>query len=198
MTYPFELIAGWPALELVNTVNARPVATRDSLGRFEDLVAWAVAVGVITEPEAERLQSANAAVREGLLRDVRALRDLTYRVFSAVAEDRPLDPLDADDLLAGLARSLPFATLRAGRSGTLELAWTDRGAIVGPLTQSAIDLLRDGPLDRVKGCPACCWLFLDRSRNGTRRWCSMDTCGSRDKMRRSRARRRVPEAGTGS
>jgi len=55
-------------------------------------------------------------------------------------------------------------------------------------TVAAVDLLRTGPLDRLKVCAACPWLFLDTSRNRSRRWCSMSDCGARLKMRRYRAR----------
>ena len=53
---------------------------------------------------------------------------------------------------------------------------------------AAIDLLRFGPLDRLKVCEGCPWLFLDLSRNHSRRWCSMNICGGTRKMRRYRAR----------
>jgi predicted RNA-binding Zn ribbon-like protein len=58
-----------------------------------------------------------------------------------------------------------------------------------PLAVAALDLLRSGPLDRLKACEGCPWLFLDTSRNRSRRWCSMDDCGSRSKTRSYRARR---------
>jgi predicted RNA-binding Zn ribbon-like protein len=57
-----------------------------------------------------------------------------------------------------------------------------------PIAVSALDLLRDGPLDQLKACEDCPWLFLDTSRNHSRRWCSMADCGTRVKMRRYRAK----------
>jgi predicted RNA-binding Zn ribbon-like protein len=65
------------------------------------------------------------------------------------------------------------------------------GELLGPLVAAAVDLLRTGPLDRLKLCDACPWLFLDTSRNHSRRWCSMNECGGRLKMRRYRERRRA-------
>ena len=62
---------------------------------------------------------------------------------------------------------------------------------------SAAALLRDGPLDRLRQCPGpdgwCGWLFLDRSRNGSRRWCSMALCGNPAKMRARAARKRAAD-----
>ena len=54
----------------------------------------------------------------------------------------------------------------------------------GAVAASAVRLLLDGPLDRIGECASCCWLFLDTSRGGRRRWCSMAVCGARVKARR--------------
>lgn len=189
IAHPLELVGGRPELDLANTVNARPRPARDGLERYEDLIAWAVAAGVVDADAAESLRGVDPVTAQRELRDARELRETVYRVFSAIAAGRPVDALDIDALLASHAAALPFATLRRGSGGRFELAWSDRGAIVGPLAQSAVDLLRGGPLRQVKECPSCGWLFLDQSRNGSRRWCSMETCGSRDKMRRYHRRR---------
>jgi predicted RNA-binding Zn ribbon-like protein len=63
------------------------------------------------------------------------------------------------------------------------------------LAHAAVDLVRGLDVRQLKACPldegGCGWLFLDRSRNGSRRWCSMDDCGARAKARRLTARRRT-------
>ena len=64
---------------------------------------------------------------------------------------------------------------------------------IWPVALSAAELLMLGDLGRVEECPGsdgCGWLFFDSSKNGRRRWCSMEGCGSRDKMRRLYARKR--------
>jgi predicted RNA-binding Zn ribbon-like protein len=60
--------------------------------------------------------------------------------------------------------------------------------VLWPIASAAVDLLRTGPLDRIKTCANCPWLFIDHSRNRSRRWCTMDECGVHLKMRRYRAR----------
>jgi predicted RNA-binding Zn ribbon-like protein len=70
----------------------------------------------------------------------------------------------------------------------------DFGRPLWPVARSAVELLTEGDLRRVKECPGagdCGWLFYDTSRNGARRWCSMEGCGSRAKMRRHYARHRA-------
>jgi predicted RNA-binding Zn ribbon-like protein len=189
MIETLDLVGGRPELDLANTVNVRPTPTRDDLASYEGLLEWAIAAGVVDEGRAETLRALEPVAAQRELRDARQLRETVYRIFSAVAAGRPVDPLAAEELLASHAGALPFATLRPTPDGQFELAWSGRAAIVGPLVQSAIDLLRSGQLHQVKECPSCGWLFLDRSRNGSRRWCSMETCGSRDKMRRYHHRR---------
>ncbi|WP_412543337.1 CGNR zinc finger domain-containing protein [Longispora sp. K20-0274] len=69
------------------------------------------------------------------------------------------------------------------------LGWP-AGHLLGELAASAVELMLHGPFDRLGECPSCGWLFLDTSRNGQRRWCSMATCGGRVKARRHHARTR--------
>jgi predicted RNA-binding Zn ribbon-like protein len=178
-----ELVGGDIALDLANTVNGPRdgVLVQDFLATPEDLAGWAVHAGVV---------AAAPAVDEQVLAATRELRDTVYSVFRALAEGRDPDPV----ALGGLARLHAAAMARARlvpAGGRFAPAWD--GEVVGPLADAAVDLLRHGPLDRLKLCDACPWLFLDTSRNHSRRWCSMGECGSRLKMRRYRARRRTTE-----
>jgi predicted RNA-binding Zn ribbon-like protein len=186
-----ELVGGDIALDLANTVNGPRdgVLDDDFLRTPEDLAAWAVHAGVA---------DAAPPVDEAALTQVRALRAAIYAVFRAVAEGREPDP----EALAVLAGQHAAAVARARlvpAADRFALTWD--GEVLGPLAAAAVDLLRHGPLDRLKLCDACPWLFLDTSRNHSRRWCSMNECGSRLKMRRYRARRRATEgrrSGSGS
>ena len=109
-------------------------------------------------------------------------------MFRAIAEGREAEEAQ----LAVLAEQHAAAVARARlvpAAGRFGLAWD--GEVLGPLAAAAVDLLRHGPLDRLKLCDGCPWLFLDTSRNHSRRWCSMSECGARLKMRRYRARARA-------
>jgi predicted RNA-binding Zn ribbon-like protein len=176
-----ELVGGDIALDLANTVNGPRdgVLDEEFLRTPEDVAAWAVHAGVVEAPP---------AVDAHVLAEIRALRDAVYAVFRAVAEGREPD-------LAALAA---LSELHAAAVARARLVPADRGFafawdgdVLGPLAAAAVDLLRHGPLDRLKLCDACPWLFLDTSRNHSRRWCTMNECGSRLKMRRYRARRRA-------
>ncbi len=114
------------------------------------------------------------------------LRETLQRVFSSIAAHREPADKDLSDLLEAHARAVAAAKLvRIG--GAFNLVWTvenDTDTLLHAVANDAVRLLGDVSLQRVKMCPNCGWLFVDASRNGSRRWCSMDTCGARDKMRR--------------
>ena len=75
--------------------------------------------------------------------------------------------------------------------GRLSWRWTSDTpkALVAELAVAVITLLRDGPTDRIKACPACGFVFIDTTKNRRRRWCSMDDCGKEEKIRRYVAKR---------
>jgi predicted RNA-binding Zn ribbon-like protein len=168
------------ALDLANTFNGPRdgAPEQEFLNTPDDLAAWAVHAGVVDERP-------GVGARE--LEQTLALRAAIYDVFRAIAEGR--EP--AAKQLDALARLYADAIARATLVPAYELAWD--GEVLGPLAVAAVELLRHGPVDRVKLCDGCPWLFLDTSRNHSRRWCSMNECGARVKVRRYRARRRATE-----
>jgi predicted RNA-binding Zn ribbon-like protein len=182
------IVGGDPALDLANTLGGSPGET---LVDYAELAAWAERVGVVESAERlEALGDERPAEAKNALTAARELRTLVDAVFRALAKgDEP--PLGAlDGLLARGAEATARARLRRG-DGSFELAWDgeDLERVVWPLAAAAVDLLRHGPLDSLKVCEGCPWLFLDTSRNRSRRWCSMNVCGGAAKMRRYRARR---------
>jgi predicted RNA-binding Zn ribbon-like protein len=165
-------LGGELCLDFVNTVDPRP-GGRDYLVDAEALRAWAHDEGLPS--------------RGGTLAPVLEIREALYRVFSATAAGRRPARGDLDAVGLAYAEALAHARLRADGS------WSSDDVLL-PVLQSAIDLLRSPRLARVKECPGvdqCGWLFLDTTKNASRRWCSMDGCGSRAKMRRYRARSRA-------
>jgi predicted RNA-binding Zn ribbon-like protein len=82
-----------------------------------------------------------------------------------------------------------------GGGVTLMIGTDPTSMIADRLTDALVDLLRNADLSRLRVCPldegGCGWLFLDRSRNLSRRWCSMDDCGAHAKARRLTERRRA-------
>ena len=187
-------------LDFVNTVEDPFGGEReDFLGDYDDLVGWSEYVDVLDAAAASRLRTLardeSRRAREVFERAI-ALRDSLERVLREIAagSEPPEDELAA--IQAEHVAALGAASL--ARSDA-RYAWSwqegdDLSAPLWPVVESAVELLTAGDLTRVKQCPGaddCGWLFYDTSRNATRRWCSMEGCGSRVKMRRHYARRKA-------
>jgi predicted RNA-binding Zn ribbon-like protein len=196
--YLFELTGGHLCLDLANTVDERRTDhPRELLARYQDLLDWGVQAEAITLREAAALREQAARDRTAAsraLRRVAGVREAIFRVFSAIAGRRTV-PADA---LAVLNRVVPeaFGKRCLERQGR-PLAWAWRHAeppeldrVLWPAVWSAAELLTSSELDRVRQCAGagCAWLFIDRSKNGTRRWCDMSVCGNRAKARRHYAK----------
>ena len=168
MVTELRIVGGDPALDLVNTLGDDRVA--DPLDDDDAFAAWAERIGA-------------GRPRTGMLAEARALRAVVDAVFRPLATGAEPAPEALAELVARAAAAIERARLVDG----FRLAWD--GDPVSALAVAALDLLRSDRLERLKACEDCPWLFLDTSRNHSRRWCSMDDCGSRSKMRRYRARR---------
>jgi predicted RNA-binding Zn ribbon-like protein len=194
-----ELVSGWPCLEFINSVdNYRLEVPVDRLEGFTDLVRLGRRVGAISEADEDTLNQMAAAKPQGAARALeraKGLRGLMYRVFRALASGQ--DPISRD--LAALNRWLADVLpqrLILPAAGGFDWSWQwDRRSfdrMLWPLVLSASDLLTSPHLGRLRQCDGhnCTWLFIDRSKNHSRRWCEMGVCGNRAKSRRVYARKK--------
>jgi predicted RNA-binding Zn ribbon-like protein len=201
---PRELpvVAGHLALDFANTVDDPEGPQRhDHLATYDGLVAWSVRVGVLGAREARALRdAADASPRSAAaaLRRAHALRDAANDVFGAIAGGRRV----RGDAWAVLRAFAVEALAEADLGRAHELRWDIDGlrSPLHPVATAAVDLLRSEQVRKVKQCAGCPWLFLDGSRNGSRRWCSMEDCGTHQKVTRyvaRRAERRASERSLG-
>jgi predicted RNA-binding Zn ribbon-like protein len=204
--YNLALLGGKLCLDFANTIDPRyGPQRREFLTCYSDLVDWARHVGVVSEHDARHLAAASRAdpaAAGAIFERAIALRETIYRIFLAPARGGQPAQADLEMLLHTYAQALASARL-VRRGAVFALDWMARvealDRMLWPVAQSALELLGSRELERVRECPGlgdCGWLFLDTSKNGSRRWCSMEGCGSRAKMRRQYARRR--EAGPGT
>lgn len=198
--FEFELTGGAPCLDLVNTVDERPTATpRERLRSYRDLVGWSRQAGLVSPADASRLlKRADRQPRaaEAALRRVRGVREALHRIMASEARGEPAPAEDVARLEGAARAALSRRRLEPRPGGGLRWTWGVDGetldAMLDPVLLSAVDLLTGDDRGRLRECAAdeCGWLFLDRSRNGSRRWCDMTVCGNRAKARRHRSRLR--------
>jgi predicted RNA-binding Zn ribbon-like protein len=189
----FDLCGGHVALDFANTMSDRPSSSPiDRLADYADLVGFAVQTGILTKTEARahmRRAASDPAAAERTLGEARALREALYAVFSAQAADRSPTPRDVEVIDA--------AWHRLSLDSDFHWTWNDGSealdSMLGPIVESAVALLTAGPRDRVRTCESdtCQWVFLDTSKNRSRRWCDMKQCGNREKARRFQERARA-------
>lgn len=195
-----KLLGGRLCLDLANTVDWHASdEPHEWLTDSGELIAWAAHAGALTGGEAEAVaRRARRRPEEAdvVLARTIALREALYRLFGAVAHGRPA----REDDLAVLNRELVAVGRWAGLVARGEgFSWEWRGEgdaperLLWPILRDALDLLRSEELGRVGQCEddRCGWLFVDRSRNRSRRWCAMEDCGNRAKARRHYRRARA-------
>jgi predicted RNA-binding Zn ribbon-like protein len=187
--HSLKLSGGHPALDFTNTVNSRGACYGpDVLRSYADLLDWAIRVGVVSSGEAMRDLPREQA--EAALERAKALREALYRIFASAGSP---DPVDLDLVQQNLRSAQDWRGLRPSRDG---YCWSwklgDPDAVAHRVALAAAELLVSPLLSRVHVCPGrnCGWLFLDTSRAGRRLWCSEETCGNRDRVRRWRERRK--------
>ncbi|MBZ9678537.1 CGNR zinc finger domain-containing protein [Mesorhizobium sp. ES1-1] len=191
-----RLVGGSPVLDFVNTVDARRDRWGpDLLRTYDDLIEWAIRVGLITSEVGAGLAKASAAAElDAALAEAKALRESIYAVFQAEAAGEPAPAPQGADLTRAASRALSNRRLcHAGAQ--FFWGWKDDGdlnTIADRVALEAAELLVTSKLRRpVREClgPYCGWLFLDSSRGGHRRWCSDASCGTHMRVRRFRASR---------
>jgi len=193
--YQFDLSGGVLCLDFANTVSRRRVPERsvDHLNSYDDLIAFAEQSKIVLPQQAEELreQARQRSVEaQDTLRRAISYRENLYRAFSALTEGKPVGSDDLQRINDAAIEALNHRRLaRADGQYRWEWQWNSKNtldSILWPIAQSAAELLTSLELATVRKCeaPDCAWLFLDQSRNRSRRWCDMKVCGNRQKARR--------------
>ena len=191
-----ELVGGALCLDFANTVNSRVDTEHDYLIQYSDLLGWAHKVGMLSPTQATQLQKRARQNQEeaGMaLATAWRIRELFYRLFSNAAKGSALSKKDMQTLIASYGEAISHSEWKK-KGDHYTTSWNvdeELAAVLWPILHSAGELLQSADLARVKECPGCGWLFVDTSKNQSRRWCSMNTCGARDKMRRYHKRQRA-------
>ena len=198
-----RLVGGILCLDFTNTLNGhRGVVMHEYLLDYRDLVLWSRHAGILNQAEASALLDAAArspAQAAPVLEKATQLRQTFFQVFSSLAGGAAPASEDLERLDAARHEAMRHTRLVPIDAG-FAISWDEPSALERPLWQvslSAAELLVSPDVGRISECDGagCDWLFLDTSRNHLRRWCSMEECGNRAKMRRRYARQREADGG---
>lgn len=190
----FQIIAGELCLDFINTLDGRavPEGQRELVPSYEDLLDWATQAGGLSAARRRVLQreaEAHPKNADAVLAQAVELRECLYRIFGPVARNRRASEDDRRCFNAYLGEALSHMELRPAQKG-FQLGWAQTDprldSLLWPIVRSASDLLTGDDLKYVRECGAgaCRWLFVDRSKNHSRRWCDMKVCGNRIKARK--------------
>lgn len=193
-----RIVGGSVALDLANTRDTAPDGNPgfDRLLDYEHLLAWAARAGVLSNEAADRFATRAATHPDeamAALNRARELRADIYEVFAAIALGRPSPVSRLESLKRFYGEALARGSL-VQRGDAFSWDWSDDHeavAVLWPVVQAAIELLTSENLQRVKHCGRCSWVFLDATKNRSRRWCSMEGCGTEEKSERFIERRRA-------
>lgn len=179
-------VAGHVALDFVNTAEQRghPDAG-EFLRTVDDLRLWGQRSGVLVSNA-----DGDAGPRE--LHAALEARELLYKLFLGRVRGQPAPPADLARLGVLASRAYQAASLNQVPGGRLAWSW-DRSKLATVrhvAVTAAVELLSQTPTARLRQCPGdhCGWFFLDTTKRGNRRWCSMSECGQDAKTARRRER----------
>jgi predicted RNA-binding Zn ribbon-like protein len=200
--FQFDLTGGHLALDLANTVSRRddPDRRKEHLASYADFLSFAVQDGIVSTRHATELRGyaqRNQSEAGRSFRKAIMLRESLYRLFAALAQKKAPRVQDLRIVNDFAVEALHHRQL-ARSNGSYHWEWQSQGKnvldrVLWPVAQSAAELLTSDDLKLVRWCeaPDCEWLFLDHSRNRSRRWCDMTSCGNRAKARRHYERTRA-------
>ncbi|HLZ58012.1 MAG TPA: ABATE domain-containing protein [Ktedonosporobacter sp.] len=195
----FDISGGHLCLDFANTLDNRMgEKPQELLSRYSDLVAWGEQTRIVSNEEARQLLEAaakhpNDAI--AVLEHVRTVREALYRILEKSVEDIAPEKSDLLILDETLAQGMSRAHLMTEENG-FSWGWVAKGeeleSVLWVVARSAAELLTSELRHDVRLCAAddCGWLFLDTSKNHSRRWCNMKSCGNRAKARRYIERKR--------
>lgn len=191
----FAYLAGNTALDYLNTRSVRDGREVELIQTYADLVDWSVGTGRINQSKAGELRGLSSRATRPALQRALHFRNSLKRLVDGLME-RGGNEAPLDDLNALLARHEVVRQVRHSPDGGFQLLLNPRPGPDEPwlvALQGTVELLADEEIELIRRCagPDCILYFLDHTRNHSRRWCSMEVCGNRAKVRAHYRRQRA-------
>jgi predicted RNA-binding Zn ribbon-like protein len=191
-----ESNSGRLALDFANTVDWHASShPEEGLTSYDKLLEWGKAHAILTAAGARSLKTQAAkrpAEAHAVLEKSIELREAIYHILSARVHKLPVRVSDLRVLNRAVAEMMVHSQIVMKGNKGFAWGWSDGheglDSILWPVVRSSVELLiSDDILERVGQCAdekGCGWLFMDTSKNKSRRWCDMGDCGNRAKARR--------------
>jgi predicted RNA-binding Zn ribbon-like protein len=199
LDHGFEYIGGDLSTDFINTKSGRLSGDgHEHVQTYADVVDFVRLAGLLKPAEAKRLIAAAEAHPERatqIHRRAVALREATFRAYDRVIQQKEPAREDMELISREAADAMAHAQMLRTADGW-EWGWSETDVLARPLwpiARAALDVLTNAPerqLLRQCSDDTCAWLFVDRTKNHSRRWCDVNTCGSRNRVREFRQRRK--------
>ena len=163
---------------------------QETLHDFTALATWCeAAFGAHAEERARRWAEKDPENAAEVFSNAIAIREAMYRIFFAMATRKTPEARDVAAVNRALDEAPARRVLLRGENGfgwRIDINGISAASLLAPVLWSAGDLMVSPDTARLRHCSndKCLWLFLDDSKNGSRRWCSMQSCGNRAKAHR--------------
>ncbi|MGY4690781.1 CGNR zinc finger domain-containing protein [Salibacterium sp. K-3] len=186
-----RLRGGDVSLDFVNTSNRKGAANQQEwLQRYDDFLHWAAHAGLLERVDDQQRAPRGHEEHEQALQKILTLREAMYDICTrAIAGKKDQESMDIVN--EELKKANQHLTLKqTAPTAFMQMYDTDADTLLWPILHHFQTLLLEGKLERIKQCrnQHCDWLFLDLTKNKSRRWCSPEICGNRAKARRYYAR----------
>jgi predicted RNA-binding Zn ribbon-like protein len=184
----FLFVGNHPCLDFINTQMIVNGESTDVLESFEDFISWLVQANLLTIAEADAAGAElNQKESTSLLQQAKILRTTLRELAARIVARKPI-PRSAINLINQILSQRPGYPQLVRRKGGFEQRFHSAAApvhnLLVPLAEVAGDLLCRADFALIKKCgnPTCILYFYDTTKNHTRNWCSMQTCGNRIKV----------------
>ena len=190
----WDFVSGNLVLDFANTTEFHASnQPEEHLKSYADLLSWSEGAGLLTHRQGmPLLDRSNKEPEAGLIVLEKALefRELIYCIFSAIARDERPSQVDLSMFNKTLVKALKNSRITNDEQG-YSWSWQNIEAslesMLWPIARETADLLTSQEINQIGECAddrGCGYLFIDTSRNHSRRWCSMEACGNRAKAQR--------------
>ena len=194
---PLDFIGGLSCLNFTNTAGGHTkIREVERIPTYSDVISWALYAELLSPLEARAISALMKAKPKDALnrvRELQAFREALHRLVTAVAHKEQPQRADFTRVRSTISKSLATAEMKPGDA---EFVWSaDAGTlglstVIARVALSAHHMLTREKPSQLRQCEICTWLFIDRTKNQTRRFCRQDACGAKSRADRFYGKKR--------